>query len=187
MLNLFPQQFFLFDPLAIFFLSVIFIVALPSAIYSFSYLKGEYSPAKITLAWFLLVIFVLSMAAVVTAANALIFLIVWEIMSLVSYFLVVFDTAHDRSIQAGAIYIIMTHIGTAFLIAAFMIMYQYAHTFDFLAIKEACRSMPSPARNIVFLLLLVGFGTKAGIVPLHIWLPYAHPQAPSHISSLMSA
>ncbi|MFA5176576.1 MAG: proton-conducting transporter membrane subunit [Candidatus Omnitrophota bacterium] len=186
MLNLFPKQFFLFDPLAVFFLSVIFIVSLPSAVYSFSYLKGEYSPAKIILAWFLLIIFVLSMAAVVTAANALIFLIVWEIMSLVSYFLVVFDTAHDKSIQAGAIYIIMTHIGTAFLIAAFMIMYQYAQAFDFLAIKEACRSMPLQVRNIVFLLLLIGFGTKAGIVPLHIWLPYAHPQAPSHISSLMS-
>ncbi|MDO8661842.1 MAG: proton-conducting transporter membrane subunit [Candidatus Omnitrophota bacterium] len=174
------------DPLALFFLAVIFIVSLPSAIYSLGYLKNEYSSAKITLAWVLLVAFVLSMALVVSVSNVLVFLVFWEIMSLLSYFLVVFDTKHEKSIQAGMIYIVMTHIGTAFLIAAFLLMYKYAHSFDFLAIKSACLSMPAQTRNIVFLLLLVGFGTKAGIVPLHVWLPYAHPQAPSHISSIMS-
>jgi len=186
MISLFAKQFFLFDPLSLFFLCVIFIVSLPSAVYSFSYLKGEYSSAKIILAWFLFFAFVLSMALVVSVSNALIFLVFWEIMSLVSYLLVVFDTKHEKSIQAGLIYIVMTHIGTAFLIAAFMIMHNYANSFDFLAIKNACLTMPPQIKNIIFLLLLIGFGTKAGIVPLHIWLPYAHPQAPSHISSLMS-
>lgn len=186
MLDLLPKQLFLFDPLSLFFLYVIFIVSLPSAIYSFGYLKGEYSPGKIIISWSLLLVFVLSMAAVVTVGNVLIFLVAWEIMSLVSYLLVVFDTTHEKSIQAGTIYIIMTHIGTAFLVAAFMIMHKYARSFDFIAIKNACFSMPAPTKDIVFLLLLVGFGTKAGIVPLHIWLPYAHPQAPSHISSIMS-
>jgi hydrogenase-4 component B len=126
------------------------------------------------------------MAAVVTVGNLLIFLVAWESMSLVSYFLVVFDTTHEKSIQAGTIYIIMTHIGTAFLVAAFMLMHKYAHSFNFAVIKNACLIMPVPTKDVVFLLLLVGFGTKAGIVPLHIWLPYAHPQAPSHISSIMS-
>lgn len=177
---------FLFDPLSLFFLGVIFVVSLPSAIYSIGYLKGEYSSAKIILSWFLLAIFVLSMAAVVTAANALIFLAAWEAMSLVSYFLVVFDTTSEKSIRSGTLYIVMTHIGTAFLTAAFMMMYRYAHSFNFFAIKDACLAMPPHIKNIVFLLLLVGFGTKAGIVPLHIWLPLAHPQAPSHISSIMS-
>ena len=177
---------FLFDPLSLFFLGVIFVVSLPSAIYSIGYLKGEYSSAKIILSWFLLAIFVLSMAAVVTAANALIFLAAWEAMSLVSYFLVVFDTTNEKSIRSGTLYIVMTHIGTAFLAAAFMMMYRYAHSFDLFAIKDACLAMPPHIKNIVFLLLLVGFGTKAGIVPLHIWLPLAHPQAPSHISSIMS-
>ncbi len=186
MLDFLPQQLFQFDPLSLFFLCVIFIVCLPSAIYSFSYLKGKYSASKITLSWFLLVIFVLSMAAVVSVGNAFIFLVAWEIMSLVSYFLVVFDTTHERSIRAGMIYIIMTHIGTAFLIAAFLILYKHAHSFDFMAIKNASLSMPAQTKDIVFLLLLAGFGTKAGIVPLHVWLPYAHPQAPSHISSIMS-
>jgi len=176
----------LFDPLCLFFLFVICVVSLPAAIYSFSYLKGEYSSAKITLAAILLAVFIFSMLMVVTVSNVLFFLVAWEIMSLVSYFLVVFDTTHERSVKAGMIYIVMTHIGTAFLIAAFMIMYKYAGSFDFLAIKNACQAMPGGAKNIVFLLLLVGFGTKAGLVPLHIWLPYAHPQAPSHISSIMS-
>jgi hydrogenase-4 component B len=186
MLNFLQKQFFLFDPLSLFFLAVIFIVSLPSLIYSFSYLKGEYSAAKILLAQVLLLVFVLSMALVVSVNNCLIFLILWEIMSLVSYFLVVFDTNHEKSIQAGLVYIVMTHVGTAFIIAAFMILYNHAHSFDFFVIKNACQIMPLQTKNIVFLLFLIGFGTKAGIVPLHIWLPYAHPQAPSYISSIMS-
>lgn len=178
--------FFLFDPLSLFFLCVISFVSLPAAVYSIGYLKGEYSKRKIVLAWVLFILFLISMGLVVTVSNVFIFLIFWEIMSLVSYFLVVFDTTHEKSIQAGAIYIIMTHIGTAFLVAASMIMYKYAHSFDFAVIKNACLAMPQETKNIVFLLLLAGFGTKAGIVPLHIWLPFAHPQAPSHISSIMS-
>ena len=176
----------LFDPLGIFFILVILLISLPSAVYSLGYLKGEYSPAKITLGWFLLGLFILSMSLVVSVSNIFFFLIAWELMSLVSYFLVVFDTGHEKSIQAGTIYIVMTHLGSAFLVAAFMLLYQQAHSFDFTAIKNACLVMPGKTKNIIFLLLLVGFGTKAGIVPLHIWLPYAHPQAPSHISSIMS-
>jgi len=177
---------FFHDPLSVFFIFVILLISLPSAVYSIGYLKEEYSRKKIFLAWILLISFVISMLLVVTARNILAFLIFWEIMSLVSYLLVVFDTNHEKSIQAGMIYIVMTHIGTAFLIAAFMMMYKYAGSFDFLIIKNACLCMPLQTKNIIFLLLLIGFGTKAGIVPLHIWLPYAHPQAPSHISSIMS-
>ena len=174
------------DPISLFFVFVILLISLPSAVYSIGYLKGEYSKKKISIAWILLGLFVASMLLVVTVRNAFVFLIFWEIMSLVSYFLVVFDSGHERSIKAGTIYIIMTHIGTAFLVAAFMMMYKHAHSFDLVAIKSACLTMPAQTRDLIFLLLLAGFGTKAGIVPLHIWLPYAHPQAPSHISSIMS-
>ncbi len=175
------------DPLSRFFVFTILLISLPSAVYSIGYLKGEYSRKKIFIAWILLVVFIISMLLAVTVRNAFVFLIFWEIMSLVSYFLVVFDTEHEKSISAGTIYIAMAHIGTAFIIAALMLLYCYAHTFDLLAIKDACQTMPAPIKNIIFLLLLFGFGTKAGIVPLHIWLPLAHPQAPSHISSIMSA
>lgn len=180
------NQLFLVDPLSLFFLAVIFLVSVPSAVYSIGYLRGEGSLRKTILAWTLLIAFIASMAAVVTVRNLFGFLVAWEIMSLVSYFLVVFDTKNERSIRAGAVYIVMTHIGTAFLIAAFLILYKHAHSFDLAAIQNACALLPAQTKNIVFLLFLIGFGTKAGIVPLHIWLPYAHPQAPSHVSSIMS-
>lgn len=176
----------LFDPLSLFFLAVIALVSVPSAVYSIGYLRGDYSRGKISLMWVLMVAFVLSMALVVTAGNAFLFLVAWELMSLLSYFLVVFDHKHEKSVRAGTIYIVMTHIGTAFITVAFLIVFKYAGSFEFAAFKQACLLMPDNVKNIVFLFLLTGFGTKAGIVPLHIWLPYAHPQAPSHISGIMS-
>ena len=177
---------FLFDPLSIFFIFTILAVCLASAVYSIGYLDKKYSSGKIAYNWSLFITFIASMLAVVTVSNAVVFLIAWEIMSLVSYFLVIFDHKEPKSIQAGAIYLIMTHIGTAFIAAGFLMMHKYANSFDFISLKEACITMPSNVKNTVFLFLLVGFGTKAGIVPFHIWLPYAHPQAPSHISSVMS-
>jgi len=184
----------LFDPLSLFFLAVIALVSVPSAVYSIGYLKGDpstplgmgHSREKTVLMWVLMAAFVMSMALVVAAGNAFLFLLAWEMMSLLSYFLVVFDHKHEKSVRAGAIYIVMTHIGTAFITAAFLIIFKYAGSFEFSAFKQACLSMPDNVKNIVFIFFLAGFGTKAGIVPLHIWLPYAHPQAPSHISSIMS-
>src|SRR3989338_10540159 len=107
MINFFPKQPFLFDPLSLFFLAVIFIVAAPSAVFSIGYLKDEGSAFKKVLAWVLLWFFILAMFFVVTVNNIFIFLVAWEIMSLVSYFLVVFDSSHEKSIQAGTIHIVM--------------------------------------------------------------------------------
>ncbi|MBI5399054.1 hydrogenase 4 subunit B [Candidatus Saganbacteria bacterium] len=177
---------FVFDPLSIFFLIIIIAISISSFIYSWGYLQGHYSTAKIILGQILFVLFVFSMIAVVTAGNIFLFLIVWEIMSLVSYFLVIFDTENKKSIEAGTIYMVMTQVGTAFLLMAFLLMYRAAGSFDFNAIHAALITMSAKQKNIIFLLLLAGFGTKAGIVPLHIWLPIAHPQASSHVSSLMS-
>ena len=176
----------LFDALAGFFLFVILLVSIPSAVYSLGYLKGGSSRRKIASAWALLLGFVISMALVVTARNAMLFIVAWEAMSLVSFFLVIFDTDQEKSIKAGIIYIIMTHVGTAFIILAILGLSRYARSFDILALKSAASAIPQNIKNILFIMFLIGFGTKAGIVPLHIWLPYAHPQAPSHISSIMS-
>lgn len=186
-MNILPAGLFVFsDPLSLFFLAVIALVSLPSLVYSFGYLKGHYSPGRIRLGTLLALIFVLSMAAVVCAGNVLAFLIAWELMSLVSFFLVVYDHEQPQAVRAGLLYIIMTHAGTAFLTAGFLVMYSFAGAWDFASLQAACRAMPPAVKNLVFALLFVGFGTKAGIVPLHIWLPAAHPQAPSHISSIMS-
>lgn len=174
------------DPFSLFFLFVIFLISVPSAVYASGYMKNEYTPKKTAAAWLLLAVFIFSMAAVVTAGNALIFLVFWEIMSLVSYYLVVFDTERKSSVNAGAIYIIMTHLGTAFITAAFILMYKHAGSFELSAFKDAIPLLSSGEKNLIFTFLFIGFGTKAGVVPLHLWLPYAHPQAPSHVSSLMS-
>jgi hydrogenase-4 component B len=126
------------------------------------------------------------MILVVTADNALLFLIVWEAMSLLSYFLVVFEHEKPENVHAGFVYLVMTHVGTAFLVLLFLLFYQQSGSFDFATFRSATGSLPEITRTLAFVFALIGFGTKAGLVPLHIWLPYAHPAAPSHVSALMS-
>lgn len=174
------------DPLSLFFTGLILLVSLPSMVHMIGYLHGEYTGGRIAAAWALMIGFVASMLLVVTASNALFFLIAWEIMSLLSYFLVVFDSEHDKSVKAGLIYIVMTHVGTAFITAAFLILYHHAGSFDLGAFRAVVPALAPQTKGFLFLLFLAGFGTKAGIVPLHVWLPYAHPQAPSPASAVMS-
>jgi formate hydrogenlyase subunit 3/multisubunit Na+/H+ antiporter MnhD subunit len=124
------------------------------------------------------------MLLVVTAGQLFFFLIVWEIMALASYFLVVFEPEKPEVQKAGRFYIIMTHIGTAFIIAAFAVTFKYGHTADITG--SISNAIPVWIRGLVFVFLLIGFGTKGGLIPLHVWLPYAHPAAPSNVSALMS-
>jgi hydrogenase-4 component B len=123
---------------------------------------------------------------VVSFSNGIAFLIAWEIMSLASYFLVVYDRSHENNVKAGSLYLAMTQVGTMFILLAFLVLYKYTGSFDFEAIRSLAAVIPMSVKNIVFVLALIGFGTKAGIIPLHIWLPEAHPAAPSHVSGLMS-
>lgn len=185
MFYLMPEQLFFFDALTVFFLVVVALVCIPSAIFSAGYMRHGGLREKM-LAWALLAVFILSMSLTVASGNIICFLVFWELMSLASYFLVVFDYKHEKSIRAGLIYLVMTHIGTAAITAAFFILCAQAGSFDFEVIRAAALSFPDSLRNTVFLFLLFGFAAKAGVVPLHIWLPYAHPQAPSHVSSIMS-
>ena len=119
---------------------------------------------------------------VVVARNGLLFLVAWEIMSLASFFLVTFEYEKPMVRQAGWIYLIATHIGTAFLIVFFILLGRQAGSLDF----DKVSAIPSSLASILFVLAVIGFGTKAGFMPLHVWLPYAHPAAPSHVSAVMS-
>ena len=112
-----------FDPLAVFFIIVILLIAIPALIYSIGYLHGKFSGKKIIGLQTLTVTFIVSMLLLVTTGNALLFLVFWEAMSLLSYFLVLTESENEESVSAASIYIIMTHIGTAFLIAAFALIY----------------------------------------------------------------
>lgn len=174
------------DPLALFFLTVIFLVSLPALIYSLGYFKGKFSHAKLLTTQLITLAFIASMLLLVVVGNALVFLIIWELMTLLSYLLVLTDDENEAAVSAASTYIIMTHCGTAFLTAALFLIYRHAGSFDLPVMAAACQTMSPLLRNWLFVFFLLGFGTKAGIVPLHIWLPLAHPQAPSHISSLMS-
>ena len=174
------------DALSSFFLLMISLVGLAASIYAVGYVTEWYGRISIGLLGSLYNAFLLSMTLVVLADNGFFFLIAWELMSLFSYFLVV--TEHEKSDvrYAGLFYLIMTHIGTAFIILTFLLLFQGSGSFSFDAFRDPGHPLPDNMRTMAFVLALVGFGTKAGIVPLHVWLPYAHPAAPSHISALMS-
>jgi hydrogenase-4 component B len=131
-------------------------------------------------------LFVASMLLVVLADSAFAFLVAWEVMSLASYLLVIHEHEDPAVARAGYVYLVMTHLGTAFLFAAFLMLFATAGDLSFQALRNAALALDPSARSVVFLLGLVGFGTKAGVMPLHVWLPRAHPVAPSHISALMS-
>jgi hydrogenase-4 component B len=174
------------DYLSAFFVFLISLIAIPCSVYALGYVKHYYGTQSIGTLGFFYNIFLASMLLVVTAQNAFFFLIAWEVMSLASYFLVIYDRTKEENIKAGSLYFIMTHAGTAFIIFAFLLLYVQAGSFDFIAIKAALVDASPLLRDAVFISALIGFGTKAGIIPLHIWLPSAHPSAPSHISALMS-
>jgi hydrogenase-4 component B len=126
------------------------------------------------------------MALVCCAGDAITFLLAWEGMTLASYVLVVSDTRSEEHTRAGLLYLVMAHAGTAALLVAFLSLAERAGAFDFIALRAAARGLDGSARTALFMLALAGFGAKAGVVPLHVWLPKAHPAAPSHASALMS-
>lgn len=173
------------DALSALFLVPVFVLSLLGAIYGIGYRAQEPGRKPAGTHWLFYNILVASMAAVVTARNGLLFLMVWEIMALASFFLV---TTHDerRSVRdAGWVYLVATHLGTAFLFGLFVVLGQRSGSLDFDAFSVGGPLSPGMAAA-AFLLAVAGFGAKAGFVPFHVWLPEAHPAAPSHVSALMS-
>lgn len=175
---------FRLDALGGFFLFIISATGFVVTIYSAGYLK-EYAGRKST--GFLVSmynLFLLSMVLVVCAANIFVFVVVWELMAVVSYLLVTVEHEERTVRRAGYIYIVMTHIGTIFILLALFILYRASGSLDFTAFQAL--HLSAVDKNLIFVFALIGFGTKAGVVPLHIWLPRAHPVAPSNVSALMS-
>jgi hydrogenase-4 component B len=172
------------DGLSAFFLLVVALVVAAAAIYGPAYLGAH---AKAPLVQLLaLNVFVVCMALVCCAGDALSFLLAWEGMTLASYVLVVCDTESQENTRAGLLYLVMAHAGTGALLVVFLMLADRASAFDFAALRTAAHGLDSTTRTMLFMLALAGFGAKAGVVPLHVWLPKAHPAAPSHISALMS-
>jgi hydrogenase-4 component B len=177
---------FFVDRLSAFFILVISIAVFAVSIYSTGYVREYFGKKNIGYLGFLYNLFILSMILVVSADNAVMFLIIWELMSIISYFLVVYEHEKPETRKAGFIYIVMTHFGTGFIILSFLIFAGTSGSFSFATFRAAGLTMAPLLKDLAFLFALIGFGAKAGIVPLHIWLPYAHPAAPGNVSALMS-
>jgi hydrogenase-4 component B len=179
------------DPLGAFFVLIVSLLAVALSVYSFGYVRGFYGRKNVgVLAAFFNAV-LLATTLVFTASNAFFFLIAWEVMALTAYCLISFEHEKAETRNAGVLFFIMSHIGTGCLILGFLLLFQAAggqgpadYSFDtFRALGE---HMSPGRRDAAFLLFLFGFGVKAGIVPLHIWLPEAHPVAPSNASALLS-
>lgn len=177
------------DPLSAWFAAAILGLSGLAAVYAAEYLLRYADRKNLGVAWWFYSLLVTSMAVVVTARNGVLFLVAWEVMALASYFLVVFDDEKAEVRDAGRIYLIASHLGTAFLLVFFVLLGREAGTLDFAGIEDWIRATggfaPATA-GLLFVLAIVGFGTKAGFMPFHVWLPKAHPVAPSHVSAVMS-
>ncbi|MBU1342427.1 MAG: hydrogenase, partial [Proteobacteria bacterium] len=170
------------DGISAFFLVTIFAVSLLAAIYSFHYMEDTKNAVRTAVHYFFFSLLILSMALVVTAANIITFLLSWEIMSLSSFFLVIYNHRSAENRKAGFLYFVFSHVGAMFIFAAFGIIYGYTGSFEF----NELNSLPETVKIMIFIFSFIGFGSKAGVFPFHVWLPYAHPAAPSHISAVMS-
>ena len=129
-------------------------------------------------------LFLASMGFVLLADDAYGFMVAWETMALSSYFLVTTQHRIEEIRRAGFLYLLMAHLGAIAILLCFGVLQGGSWQFSFDAMRSA--QLSPPRAGVALLLALVGFGAKAGLVPLHVWLPEAHPAAPSPVSALMS-
>lgn len=129
-------------------------------------------------------LFLLSIVAVLISGDAFTFIVAWEIMALVSFLLVNHEAGKKETVSAAYQYMVMTHLGTAAILVAFYLLGSHSASFNFA--DMVMNDLNGPLRHVAFLSAFLGFALKSGLMPLHIWLPNAHPAAPSHVSALMS-
>jgi hydrogenase-4 component B len=175
-----------YDALAGFFNLILAILAGAVSIYSFSYLKEFEGKRNIGFFGFLFHLLFLSLTIVFTAANAFLFLIGWEVMALVAYGLVTFYHEDRETRRAGLLYVVMAHMDAGCLLLGFALLMQVSGSAEFASFRAAGAQLSSSQQAIAFVLFFLGFSIKAGVIPFHIWLPAAHPVAPSNISALLS-
>ena len=168
------------DGLSAFFAFIIAIAGSLGTFYAKGYLKPYIEQGKsISAHLFFFNIFLISMLSVILSENIIFFLISWEIMSLTSFFLMIFENEKKEVRTIGINYLIKMHICVVLLLVGFILLNIKTGVFDF-------ASFGGQINDLIFVILFLGFGLKAGIVPLHTWLPKAHPVAPTHVSALMS-
>ena len=170
-------------PLGGVFCVVVGAVGAVAALYGIGYAHG---PAASRTGWSAFAVFLLGMLLVASAGDVVTFLLGWETMAITSTVLLLSDHAIRPAVRSAAVwYAVMTHLSFLSLATGFALLASKAHSTTFTQIAAA--HITGPTGIAAFLLLLIGFATKAGLVPLHVWLPRAHPEAPSHVSAVMSA
>jgi hydrogenase-4 component B len=172
---------FQFDTLSLVFTALIILGVVPNLFYSYGYLPHIERKAYYQIHYFA---FILSMVGVVVSANALMFLLFWELMSLASWQLILTEAKEKKTLDAARFYFLMTHFGFVFLLLFFLIATDGNLELGFSAMHSIVAKFAYP--TLLFFFIALGFLSKAGAVPLHVWLPYAHPEAPSPVSALMS-
>lgn len=173
------------DALSGFFLFVTGLIGSAVSIYSYSYFRrDDHAVESFPALSIFTSLFVSGMYLVLLANDLLAFLFAWEMMSLSSYFLVAHQHQYPENRQAAMLYLIMAHLSGLLILLGLSLLAHFNHSWCFQSFNFA--NYPKGISSLIFLLLFFGFGTKAGLVPLHVWLPKAHPAAPSPISALMS-
>ena len=172
---------FRLDALAALFLAVVDLGAAGASLFALGYGRHEQSPARVLPFY---PAFLGGMNLVILADDAFTFLVSWEFMSLSSWALVMAHHENPENRRAGYVYIMMAGFGTLALLLAFGLLAGPNGNYAFAGMAEVVRADWAP--GLILLLVLLGAGSKAGVVPLHVWLPLAHPAAPSHVSALMS-
>jgi hydrogenase-4 component B len=174
------------DRLSAFFAATFSFIAVIISIYSWDYARHDVSPGFARFSGFFFNLFFLAMILVIHAHDSLLFLLSWEMMTILSWIFVMQNYKDAEAQNAGWVYLLMAHLGTAFLILFFLFVSVKSGTTNFSLFSQGLQQVGLQEHKLLFFALLIGFGTKAGVFPLHIWLPKAHPAAPSHVSALMS-
>lgn len=172
------------DALGAVFIIAVAIVAIPASLYSIGYAAHGLAGRAVQGTYPL---FVWSLLLVPAAGSASTLLVLWELMALSSLLLVLAEHRHNPAVRSAAHwYAAMTHLGLVAILLALVILAGRSGGDSFAAMRAGADGVGPTAASVVFVLALIGFGSKAGVVPLHVWLPRAHPEAPSHVSALMS-
>ncbi|MBD3795731.1 MAG: hydrogenase [Epsilonproteobacteria bacterium] len=172
---------FLYDSLSLTFIFLIMLGVVPNLFYSFGYLPHIKDKGHYLIHYFA---YIISLFGVVLAANGAMFLFFWELMSLTSWQLILTDAKQKSTTFAAKFYFFMTHLGFIFIFLFFLVSSNGDLWMEFKDMKSVASNFVYP--SLLFMFISIGFLSKAGAVPLHVWLPYAHPEAPSPVSALMS-
>lgn len=175
------------DALSGWFMLIINLVFVTGSFYGLYYMKAYREQRNnLTLHSMAFIIQHTTMIGICVVQNSFVFLINWEMMALASFLVIIFDHEHIATIKAGINYLVQAHFAILFLMIGFIWVASKTGSYDFQAIAAYSASIPSSVSLMLFIFFFIGFAIKAGFVPFHTWLPYAHPAAPSHVSGIMS-